>query len=308
MKKPRWTLLRFTLILAILLAAMSVTALASGAPEADAKYETASGWETGSIAEAFSKVKNGGSIKLLGDVTLSENLTLSETKSVTLLGEGCKLSVTSIILSGSFKLTLGAEDYDKTLVISSHSDTQCIISCDSDTVLTMYDNVTLGPSRAGGQTGGVHLSDRAVFYMYGGRITECENWASISGAISLANESVFYMYDGLIDNCTGVRGGAISVTPQFPIGGSSVGPASVNIYGGTIKNCSDTTSGGAIRINSSYDVTINISGLSIIDCSTTGYGGAIYVNLSNKDAKVNISDTEITGCSASKYGGAIYVY
>ena len=73
--------------------------------------------------------------------------------------------------------------------------------------------------------------------MYGGRITECENWASISGAISLANESVFYMYDGLIDNCTGVRGGAISVTPQFPIGGSSVGPASVNIYGGTIKNC-----------------------------------------------------------------------
>ena len=308
MKKPRWTLLRFTLILAILLAAMSVTALASGAPEADAEYETASGWETGSIADAFSKVKDGGSIKLLGDVTLSENLTLSETKSVTLLGEGCKLSVTSIILSGSFKLTLGAEDYDKTLVISSHSDTQCIISCDSDTVLTMYDNVTLGPSRAGGQTGGVHLSDRAVFYMYGGRITECENWASISGAISLANESVFYMYDGLIDNCTGVRGGAISVTPQFPIGGSSVGPASVNIYGGTIKNCSDTTSGGAIRINSSYDVTINISGLSIIDCSTTGYGGAIYVNLSNKDAKVNISDTEITGCSASKYGGAIYVY
>ena len=88
MKKPRWRILKFTLILAILLAAMSVTALASGAPAADAEYETASGWETGSIADAFSKVKNGGSIKLLGDVTLSENLTLSETKSVTLLGEG----------------------------------------------------------------------------------------------------------------------------------------------------------------------------------------------------------------------------
>ena len=88
MKKPRWRLLRFTLILAILLAAMSVTALASGAPEADAEYETASGWETGSIADAFSKVKDGGSIKLLGDVKLSSGLTLDSGKTIRLLGGG----------------------------------------------------------------------------------------------------------------------------------------------------------------------------------------------------------------------------
>ena len=38
MKKPRWRILKFTLILAILLAAMSVTALASSSEGAHEAY------------------------------------------------------------------------------------------------------------------------------------------------------------------------------------------------------------------------------------------------------------------------------
>ena len=318
MKKPRWRLLRFTLILAILLAAMSVTALASGAPEADAEYETASGWETGSIADAFSKVKDGGSIKLLGDVKLSSGLTLDSGKTIRLLGEGHSLAVSnSISLSNGTVLELGANDYGETLVICANPDTiaihtQALIALSDSCVLNMYDNVTLGPSSSGGQCAGVQLKGRSEFNMYGGLITECVNWISVSGAVLVTEYSAFNMYNGVIDKCSGWNGGAIGVSPSGVIGHEPEQHPNLNISGGTISNCSDNWyGGGAICYSSSSPALIDISGLTISGCSAVseenGYGGAIFIYTTSTEASVDISDTEITNCTAN-YGGGICLY
>ena len=320
MKKPRWRLLRFTLILAILLAAMSVTALASGAPEADAEYETASGWETGSIADAFSKVKDGGSIKLLGDVKLNSGLTLDSGNTIRLLGEGHSLAVSdSISLFNGTVLELGANDYGETLVICANPDTiadhtQALIALSDSCVLNMYDNVTLGPSSSGGQCAGVQLENRSEFNMYGGLISECVNRNSVSGAVLVTDNAAFNMFDGQIDSCSGYQGGAICLSPENEIGSAPSGKARLNISGGSITNCVDNwDGGGAICIYSTNPADVSISGLTISGCSaasktTAGYGGAMYIYATSADANIKITDTEITGCSADQYGGGIFLY
>ena len=300
-------------VLICLSAWMGVGAFASESPEVT--YETAEGkWAEGSFVEAAAGVMDGGEIKLLRDVELTvrdyEDWNLTGDKEITLLGEDFSICLPGkeIVVGGSVVLNLGAEGYDKTLTIYSESSTNKIIGVEDSATLNMYDNVTLGPSVTPGQPGCMGLSDRAVFNMYGGTITECESLLSTVGAVAVTDFSTFNMHGGIIESCTGVAGGAVCITPSKPIGGSSVGPAAFNMYGGTIKDCHDGwVGGGAIYVESYYPITMNITGGTISGCTATKDGGAIYIKSYHPDAVLNISDVVITGCEAYISGGGIYI-
>ena len=301
-------------IIVLLFTSLSAGALASSLPEADVKYQVSSdSWEQGSLSDAAAGVMDGGSIILLRDADVAGEIKFTGNKTITLLGEGHTLSLKhSISVSGQTVLNLGAADYTHTLTIKSLDDTRAIIGLSGSSVLNMYDNVTLGPSRSGGQCAGVQLQDNSVFNMYGGLITECVNWASVSGAVLVTEFSAFNMFDGVIDKCSGWNGGAIGVSPSGVIGQDPEQHPNLNISGGTISNCIDSwLGGGAICYYSSKPAFIDISGLTIISCSADseddGYGGAIFIYTTSSEASFTISDTEITNCSAN-YGGGIFLY
>ena len=301
--------------LALLFAVLTNSALASAdAPETE--YDAGGGSAVqGTLLEALEKVADNGTIKLLQNIELTCGVfNISERKTVTILGEGHTIDLKngSLSLGGSFVLNLGADDYENTLVIKSSDDTRCILGVGGNATLNMYDGVTLGPSRSGGQAAGVQLSDEAAFNMYGGVIKDCENWASVGGGVVVTDSSTFNMYDGLIENCSGYQGGAICLGPSRPLGGHSDGPMRLNISGGIIRGCTDMWfGGGAIFASSDFAASISINGLTISECgaknTTYGYGGAIFLYMTDSNAKVEISDLTITGCEAA-YGGGIFIY
>ena len=300
--------------LALLFAVLTNSALASAdAPETE--YDTGGGSAAqGTLLEALEKVADNGTIKLLQNIELRcGDFNISESKTVTILGEGHTIDLKngSLSLGDSFVLNLGADDYENTLVIKSSDDTRCILGVGDNATLNMYDGVTLGPSRSGGQAAGVQLSDEATFNMYGGVIKDCENWASVSGGVVVTDSSTFNFYNGKIENCTGSFGGAITLTPSYP-SYSADEKASFNFYNGTIENCHDTfQGGGAVFIGTDKNCSVNISGGKIIDCGTPGAGGAFLILIAdnpdvNPDVNINISNIEITGCEAG-IGGGIYI-
>ncbi len=301
--------------LALLFAVLTNSALASAdAPET--VYDAGDGSAVqGTLLEALEKVADNGTIKLLQNIELTCGVfNISKSKTVTILGEGHTIDLKdgSLSLGGSFVLNLGAYDYENTLVIKSSDDTRCILGVGDNATLNMYDGVTLGPSRSGGQAAGVQLSDEATFNMYGGVIKDCENWASVGGGVVVTDSSTFNMYDGLIENCSGYQGGAICLGPSRPLGGHSDGPMRLNISGGIIRGCTDMwLGGGAISASSDFAASISINGLTISECgaknTTYGYGGAIFLYMTDSNAKVEISDLTITGCEAA-YGGGIFIY
>ena len=301
--------------LALLFAVLTNSALASAdAPET--VYDAGDGSAVqGTLLEALEKVADNGTIKLLQNIELTCGVfNISKSKTVTILGEGHTIDLKdgSLSLGGSFVLNLGAYDYENTLVIKSSDDTRCILGVGDNATLNMYDGVTLGPSRSGGQAAGVQLSDEATFNMYGGVIKDCENWASVGGGVVVTDSSTFNMYDGLIENCSGYQGGAICLGPSRPLGGNSDGPMQLNISGGIIRGCTDMWfGGGAIFASSDFAASISINGLTISECgaknTTYGYGGAIFLYMTDSNAKVEISDLTITGCEAA-YGGGIFIY
>ena len=301
--------------LALLFAALTNSALASAdAPET--VYDAGDGSAVqGTLLEALENVADNGTIKLLQNIELTcGDFNISESKTVTILGEGHTIDLKngSLSLGGSFVLNLGAYDYENTLVIKSSDDTRCILGVGDNATLNMYDGVTLGPSRSGGQAAGVQLSDEATFNMYGGVIKDCENWVSVGGGVVVTDSSTFNMYDGLIENCSGYQGGAICLGPSRPLGGHSDGPMQLNISGGIIRGCTDMWyGGGAISASSDFAASISINGLTISECgaknTTYGYGGAIFLYMTDSNAKVEISDLTITGCEAA-YGGGIFIY
>ena len=301
--------------LALLFAVLTNSALASAdAPET--VYDAGGGSAVqGTLLEALENVADNGTIKLLQNIELKCGVfNISESKTVTILGEGHTIDLKdgSLSLGGSFVLNLGADDYENTLVIKSSDDTRCILGVGDNATLNMYDGVTLGPSRSGGQAAGVQLSDEATFNMYGGVIKDCENWVSVGGGVVVTDASTINMYDGLIENCSGYQGGAICLGPSRPLGGHSDGPMRLNISGGIIRGCTDMWfGGGAISASSDFAASISINGLTISECgaknTTYGYGGAIFLYMTDSNAKVEISDLTITGCEAA-YGGGIFIY
>lgn len=282
--------------------------------EHEAEYETAQGvWNKGSFIQAIEEVCSGGKIKLLKDISLggsNGSAIRIEGKELSILGEGRTICLKngSITLGSNGVLNLGEEGYGNGLKIYSEDNTSSILYLNKNGELNMYGNVTLGPSRSGGQAGGVYVTGDSVFNMYGGLITDCVNWASISGGVSITGCAIFNMMGGKIQNCSGYEGGAVGINPNDPIGSDPSGEASFVMTGGEIVNCTDYyDGGGAFYVKTSKAVNVDIRGGTISGCYAQGNseknGGAIALRLSNSNSRVNISGVHIDGCSASRGGG-----
>lgn len=312
----------FSVLIAICIV-IGVLPFTAIAVDAEATYTTSTGSaEEGSFLEAIANVADGGTITLLKNVDVNTSGTSPISKSFTLLGGGYEVKITngSIIIAGSAVVYLGGADYSEALKIYSTDDLSSIFNIQDSAKLYIYDNVTLGPSTCINSAGGIHLSEDAELRMYGGTITNCNNQASICGGVAVTDRSKFYMHGGTIQNCTGVEGGAISLQPGPPIGGSTTGMPTFIMDGGLIYGCTDYRyGGGAICVgyegknSSKGPFVLNITGGRIENCSAKGtyggYGGAIsiYSAKNFSGTSISISNLTISDCNAAKNGGAIYI-
>lgn len=305
----------------LLLAMAAALCLLSGmafAEGCEVFYTCADGTEAeGSFREAVDKVQaaGGGTITLLEDVTITgtsgdSDVEFTTAGEYTILGAGHSITLVSqesanigFQLNGEgIILNLGAEDYEKTLTIMSKDDTRSIFNIRHAT-LNLYDGVTLGPSAASGQAGGIQAYGSSTINMYGGTIKECHDPASVTGGVLLqGNGATFNLFDGLIENCSGFQGGAVGL---FGDGDT------FHMSGGTIRNCTDYWyGGGAINMYSTGEVEFIMDGGTIEGCIAKdkyNYGGAIFLFSSDPDSKVALNNGTITNCTAA-YGGGLFAY
>ena len=152
-------------------------------------------------------------VVIKSDITVKQEVAL-EKSTVSLLGENTRLTFGAggaLLVRGEAELRLGTASSSGSLTIDSTDNTRAIIAVLDSARLVMYDGVTLGPSKSGGNAAGVQLQDQSRFYMYGGTITDCENWASVAGGVLVSDDTEFILYDGVIRNCQGYQGGAVGV-------------------------------------------------------------------------------------------------
>ena len=234
----------------------------------------------------------------------ASNLTYEETTlskgTLTIQGEGHKLTLKNLALTGTASVYLGGQDYTKTLTMTSNDDTHSIIHLAGGASLYIYDHVTLRDSNARGQGAGVQAVGDSKVYMYGGEITSCKNTASVSGGVMLDGNACFYLKNGSITNCQGYSGGGFCVQ----------GSARLEMSGGKISGCKDVwDGGGAVYLcddgNSSFIMTGGI-----IENNSGKYGGAILVAPENNQSTLN-ERFKMTGGivrnNTADYGGGIIV-
>lgn len=251
-------------------------------------------------------------IVLKADIALANRDFVLEKNTTTIYGDGNTLTFASrscFLIKGGAVVHLGSEDYKESLRLLSTENTMSILSVGGNAEFSMFEHVTIGSSEAsaaaGGQPGGVLLNDNAVFYMYGGVITDCNNWASVAGGVFVDDRAAFYMHGGIIQNCSGYQGGGVGVNS-----------GTFTMYGGEIKNCTGLYyGGGGVSVYSYYPakmapVFIMKSGR-ITDCKAKGtgaYGGAVFVYDSKANAHVELSGGELSGNQAEVYGGGLFLF
>ena len=251
-------------------------------------------------------------LRLTDDVTVSGSVTITG-GTVTLLGGGNTLTCYHITLNGSAVLNLGLPDGSDTLTITSPNETLSALELNDQSVLNMYPGVTIGPSSAAGQAGGVQCHELSSFNMFGGTIKDCHGLYAVSGAVYLDENATFTMHNGLIENCTGWQGGAVGVSGAAPIANpvsTEYITSTFHMKGGTIKDCHDKYyGGGAVCIYTTLAGRFIMDGGLITECSGdgNGYGGAVFVYTMNDNGYVQLNQGEITSCSGT-YGGGIFVY
>lgn len=302
--------LKTVLALLALVLLLPVTAAA-----VDAEYDITTEADLRSKVSAMADGDNV-TVRLQNDVTINGDLVVS-TGTLTILGQGHTITFShhSLVLSGTAMLNLGTkegeEPLENELILTSIDDTNAVINMDGSAVLNMYHGVEIRDSRAGGQAGGVQVTDKATFNMYGGMIDNCMNHASVAGGVYIDCNGKFNMYDGIIQHCYGVRGGAVGLADAAPIfGGTPSGPAGFHMYGGTIKDCHDKSlGGGAVFAYTGEPISFIMDGGTITGCSAdgNGYGGAIFIYTTHPDAVIEINKGEITG-NTGVYGGGVFVY
>ena len=197
------------------------------------------------------------------DTTLSKG-------TLTIHGEGHKLTMKNLALSDNASVYLGGKDYTKTLTMTSNDDTHSIIHLTGEASLYIYDHVTFRDSNAGGQGGGIQAVGNSKVYMYGGEITNCSNWASVSGGVMLDGNACFYLKNGSITNCKGYSGGGFCVQ----------GNARLEMSGGKISGCRDLCEdycgGGAVYLCGGRNSSFIMTG-GIIENNSGKYGGGILL-------------------------------
>ena len=298
--------------LALLMVAVMLPVMAAAA---DVEYDITTEADLRSKVSAMADGDNV-TVRLQNDVTISGNLIVS-TGTLTILGQGHTITFShhSLVLSGTAILNLGTKGGEGTsvndLILTSEDPTSCVVGAGGSSVLNMYHGVTIKDSIAGGQAGGVQVTDKATFNMHGGMIDNCMNLASVAGGVYIDCNGKFNMYDGIIQRCYGVLGGAVGLANAAPIfGGIPSGPAGFHMYGGTIKDCHDKSlGGGAVCAYTREPISFIMDGGTITGCSAdgNGYGGAIFIFTTDPDAVIEINKGEITG-NTGVYGGGVFVY
>ena len=150
-----------------------------------------------------------------GNYYLTDNVTLSGTWTV-------PSGTTSICLNGK---TIRAEGKCRVITIMA-SNTLNLYDCTGSGIIT------------GGQKGGV--SNRGIFHMYGGRISE-NNTSTDTGA-GIYSNGEFYLHGGEIsNNTTAYYGGGVYNKGTFYMYGGRIADNTAGIYGGGVENGSEST-------------------------------------------------------------------
>ena len=99
--------------------------------------------------------------------------------------------------------------------------------------------------------------------------------AGYGGALGAYNYARLNLYGGTIYNCSSAHGGAIACTYRGADGYGKDSAGTIRMYGGTISDCC-ATYGGAI----SMDGTVEnyLLGGTITSCSASSQGGAVWMN------------------------------
>ena len=302
--------LKTVLALLALVLLLPVTAAAAD-PEYDITTEVDLRGKVSAMADG-----DNVTVRLQNDVTINGDLKVS-TGTLTILGQGHTITFSggSMAIAGPGIVNLGTKGGEGTpeneLILTSKDSTRAVINMGGSAALNMYHGVTIKDSIAGGQAGGVQVTDKATFNMYGGMIDNCMNLASVAGGVYIDCNGKFNMYDGIIQRCYGVGGGAVGLATAVPIfGGTPSGPAGFHMYGGTIRDCHDNwLGGGAVCADTAEPISFIMDGGTITGCSAdgNGYGGAIFIYTTHPDAVIEINKGEITG-NTGVYGGGVFVY
>lgn len=239
-------------------------------------------------------------VVIKSDITVKKEVAL-EKSTVSLLGENTRLTFGAggaLLVRGAAELRLGAASGSVSLTIDSTDNTRAIIAVLDSARLAMYDGVTLGPSKSGGNAAGVQLQDQSKFYMYGGTITDCENWASVAGGVLVSEDTEFVLYDGVIQNCQGYQGGAVGVIER----------GKFTMMDGKIIDCLDHWYGGGAVNVFGTQASFTMQGGEISGCAADyyGYGGAVFVYSTQGGA--TLQGGSIHGNSTVGYGGGLFVY
>lgn len=119
----------------------------------------------------------------------------------------------------------------------------------------------------------------------GASIHDCTTKGGYGGALGAYNYARLNLYGGTISNCSAANGGAIACTYRSATGYGSTSAGTIRMYGGTISNC-HANNGGAFLMHGN-EVDDYFLGGTITGCSATN-GGVMYVGETNSSPTVHM--------------------
>ena len=119
----------------------------------------------------------------------------------------------------------------------------------------------------------------------GATIHDCTARSGYGGALGAYNYARLNLYGGTIYNCSASNGGAIACTYRSATGYGNTTAGTIRMYGGTISNCC-AVNGGAFLMHG-QNVDDYFLGGTITGCSAT-YGGVMYVGENNSSPNVHM--------------------
>ena len=121
--------------------------------------------------------------------------------------------------------------------------------------------------------------------------------AGYGGALGAYNYARLNLYGGTIYNCSSAHGGAIACTYRGAEGYGNESAGTIRMYGGTISNCC-ATYGGAISMDGK--VENYLLGGTITSCSASAEGGAVWMNAGSPTLHIVAKSSgwlTISGCT-----------
>ena len=331
------------IISTLLLGCFMATSLLTHAAAAEAtRFEVETSEQFIAAVEQINTADSGNfEIILQKDIQLSQSDNPNQTvvfkkNTATIYGNDYTLDLneSALDIRETAVVNLGSADYDKGLLLLSNTTYHTTIYVNDNSVLNMYDHVTIKDGEAMGHSGALQVEENSVFNMYGGLISNCSSH-SAAGGVLVSNTATFTMYDGKIENCFGYYGGGVGIlgSGNFIMNGGEISGSTGKTYGGggvmifapggslTINNGlidsnqaqpgpawgmegEDGGYGGGISV---FAGTVQITGGTISNNHSLEWGGGIAVSDSSGNVTIG-SNCEIKNNSTNTYGGGVCVY